>query len=202
MKLFYSPGLCSLAPHIVAREAELPLTLVKVDTNSHQTEHGLDFYSINAKGSVPVLELDNGERLTEGAIIAQYLADQAGNRSLMPAAGTLARYRVMEWQNYIATELHKAFFPLLHANLDAAGKKTLVGFLRKKFEWVSQQLQHKQYLTGDNFTAADPYLFVVAGWAKYVNLELSDLDALKTFLHRVAARPAVKAAMQAEGLLA
>ncbi|MFZ5841606.1 MAG: glutathione transferase GstA [Pseudomonadota bacterium] len=200
MKLYYSPGLCSLAPHIVAREAGLPITLVRVDINRHQTEHGDDFYRINPKGAVPVLELDNGERLTEGAIIAQYLADQAGDRTLMPAAGTLARYRVMEWQNYIATELHKAFFPLLHAELNANAKAQLVGFLRKKFEWVSEQLGTKLFLTGEQFTAADAYLFVVAGWVGYINLDLSDLDALQTFLHRIRSRPAVRAALQAEGL--
>lgn len=201
MKLYYSPGLCSLAPHIVAREAGIPLTLVRVDVNSHQTETGSDFYGINPKGAVPVLELDNGERLTEGAIIAQYLADHAGARTLMPAPESLARYRVMEWQNYIATELHKAFHPLFHGELDDAGKARFVGFLRKKFEWVSQQLQHRFYLTGEQFTVADAYLFVVASWADYVKLPLADLDALQTFLHRVRSRPAVQAAMQAEGLL-
>lgn len=201
MKLYYSPGLCSLAPHIVAREAGIPLTLIRVDINSHQTETGSDFYGINPKGAVPVLELDNGERLTEGAIIAQYLADHAGARNLMPAPDSLARYRVMEWQNYIATELHKAFHPLFHGELDEAGKARFIGFLRKKFEWVSAQLQHRLYLTGEQFTTADAYLFVVAGWADYVKLPLSDLDALQTFLHRVRSRPAVQAAMQAEGLL-
>lgn len=200
MKLYYSPGLCSLAPHIVAREAKLPLSLVRVDTKSHLTEDGTDYYRINAKGAVPLLELDNGERLTEGAIIAQYLADQAGARELMPAPGSLARYRVMEWQNFIATDLHKGFFPLFHAELNEVAKSQLLDSLRKKFAWVSEQLGHRLYLTGDQFTAADAYLFVVAGWAAFVSLNLSDLDPLQTFLQRVRARPAVRAALQAEGL--
>ncbi|MBI3899261.1 MAG: glutathione transferase GstA [Gammaproteobacteria bacterium] len=201
MKLYYTPGLCSLAPHIILREAELPFSLERVDTNTHKTEHGVDYYTINSKGQTPLLELDNGERLSEGAIIAQYISDNAGNHHLMPAAGSMARYRVMEWQNFITTELHKGYAPLFNPDVDAPNKAILTAALHKKFEWISNQLHGKSYLTGDSFTAADAYLFVVTGWAKFVGLDLSDLTELQSFLKRVAARPAVRAALKAEGLL-
>jgi glutathione S-transferase len=202
MKLYYSPGACSLAPHIVAREAGLELTLERVDTNTHKTAKGLDYYTINPKGAVPVLEFDDGGRLTEGPIIAQYIADHARNIALMPAAGTLARYRVMEWQNYVTSELHKSFSPLFdNPALDDAGKAKYLAALVKKYNYVNSQLEGRDYLTGNTFTAADAYLFVVTGWAKYVNLDLSQLPHLQKFLDRVAARPAVRAAMLAEGLL-
>lgn len=201
MKLYYSPGACSLAPHIVLREAQLAFTLERVDLKSHKTEHGADYTAITSKGSVPLLELDNGEVLSEGPIITQYISDQAANTDLMPAAGTLARYRVMEWQNYITSELHKSFSPLFDATQGDAAKAHFSSALHKKFEWVSQQLDGRQYLTGDKFTAADAYLFTVAGWAKYVNLDLSAYDNLQVYLKRIAARPAVHAAMTAEGLL-
>lgn len=132
MKLYYSPGACSLAPHILLCEAELPHALVKVDTASHRTEDGIDFYTINPKGYVPVLELDNGERLTEGPVIAQLIADRAGREDLMPTAGSMARYRVMEWQSYITSELHKSFSPLFNPALDAAAKAVFGATLVKK----------------------------------------------------------------------
>ncbi len=179
----------------------MPLTLERVDTNTHKTAAGLDYYTINPKGAVPVLELDDGGRLTEGPVIAQYIADRAGNTKLMPAAGTLQRYRVMEWQNYITSELHKSFSPLFgNPAVDDAGKAKYLAALTKKYTWVNEQLEGRQYLTGDSFTAADAYLFVVTGWAKYVKLDLSSFGHLQGFLQRVAARPAVKAAMEAEGL--
>ncbi|HJV62432.1 MAG TPA: glutathione transferase GstA [Albitalea sp.] len=201
MKLFFSPGACSLAPHIVLREAQLPFELERVDTKTHKTQHGADYYGINAKGYVPLLELDNGERLTEGPVIAQYLADTADNRTLMPPAGTPQRYRVMEWQSYITSELHKSFSPLFNPAFDAAAKANFVAALRKKFDWIDSQLEGKQHLTGDAFTAADAYLFTVASWAPHVQLDLSDLKHLQAFMQRVAARPAVQEAMRAEGLL-
>jgi glutathione S-transferase len=201
MKLYFSPGACSLAPHIVLREAGLPFTLEKVDVAKHVLASGGDYFAINAKGQVPVLELDGGERLTEGPVIAQYIADQAGNTTLMPAAGTLARYRVMAWQNHITSELHKSFSPLFTPAFDATAKALHSQLLRKKYEWVDSQLAATPFLTGDSFTAADAYLFTVTGWAKYVGLDLSDLPHLQAFLARVASRPAVQAAMKAEGLL-
>lgn len=200
MKLYYSPGVCSLAPHIVLCETNTPYSLERVDTGTHTTENGVDYYTITSKGQVPLLELDDGQRLSEGPIIAQYIADLAQRTDIMPAAGTLERYRVMEWQNYITSELHKAFWPLFNPAFDAASKKVFADALRKKFAWVSNQLRGKQYLTGDNFTAADAYLFTVARWSKYVGLDISDNEHLQAFLARVAARPAVREAMQAEGL--
>ena len=200
MKLYYSPGACSLAPHIVLRETELPFTLERVDTAKHTLASGGDYYAINPKGMVPVLELDDGERLTEGPVIAQYLADKAGNTQLMPAAGGLARYRVMEWQNYITSELHKSFAPLFTADFDASAKAVQSKLLRKKFEWVDSKLANASFLTGEQFTAADAYLFTVTRWANYVKLDLADLANLQAFLARVAARPAVQAAIKAEGL--
>lgn len=202
MKLYYSPGSCSLAPHIILRETRVPFELVKVDIGAHKTQSGTDYYAINSKGYVPLLELDNGERLSEGPVIAQYLSEQAQRQDLIPAAGTMARYRVLEWQNYITSELHKAFAPLFDPASDANAKATVVELLRKKLAWVSEQLAGKQYLTGETFTAADAYLFVVASWARYVNMDLSDLGNLQAFLQRVAARPAVQEALKAEGLVA
>lgn len=202
MKLYYAPAACSLAPHIVLREAGLTFDLAKIDTARHVTADGSDFYAVNAKGQVPVLEFDDGTRLTEGPVIAQYVADNAGAISLMPAAGTLARYRVMEWQNYITSELHKSFTPLFHDDFDATAKRALVGVLRRKLAWLDGQLAGKPYLTGEAFTAADAYLFVVLGWARFVKLDIADLSHLQAFIARVAGRPAVREAMRAEGLLA
>jgi glutathione S-transferase len=200
MKLYYSPGACSLAPHIVLREAGLPFSLEKVDTSTHKTAQGVDYYTINPKGQVPVLEIEDGERLSEGPIVAQYVADQAKNTDLMPAAGTKARYRVMEWQNYVTSELHKSFTPLFNPAVNAEAKGVIAENLKKKYRWVSTQLEGREYLTGSTFTVADAYLFTVSGWAKHVGLDLSDLSHLQKFLSRVAARPAVKEAMRAEGL--
>ena len=202
MKLLFSPGACSLAPHIVLKETQQPFELEKVDTSTHTTAGGADYYAINPKGAVPVLELESGERLTEGPIIAQYIADRVGRADLLPAAGSMDRYRVMEWQNYITSELHKTFTPLFNPDLDSSAKKTLASVLRKKYEWVNTQLQSKDYLLGKSFTVADAYLFAVTGWAKYVSLDLADLKHLQDFLARVAGRPAVREALKAEGLLA
>jgi glutathione S-transferase len=201
MKLYYSPGACSMAPHIVAAEAGIALTLEKVDTQRHVTVSGADYYGINSKGQVPFLQLDDGSTLSEGPVIAQYLADQAQARGLMPAPGTIARYRVLEWQNYVTSELHKGFSPLFNPKFDAAAKTLMLGLMRKKYEWLDKQLAGKSYLTGNDFTAADAYLFTVTGWAKHVKLDLSDLPNVQAYLARVAARPAVIKAMTEEGLL-
>jgi glutathione S-transferase len=198
MKLYACPGTCSLAPHIMLRETGQPFQLVPVDISTHRTADGRDYYAINRRGQVPALELDDGELLTEGPIIAQYIADRAGAIELMPAAGTLQRYRVMEWQNYITTELHKSFTPLFSGDFDAAAKAVHARKLRQKFEWVDAQLAGRRFLTGDAFTAADIYLYVVSGWARLVKLDISDLANLQSFLGRVAERPAVRAAHQAE----
>lgn len=197
MKLYFSPGACSQAPHIVLREINANFQLVAVDTGKHTFANGQDFYAVNAKGQVPVLELDSGERLTEGPIISQYLADRANATALLPVSG-MARYRVLEWANYITSELHKSYTPLFNPELDATAKSVLRKSLRKKYEWVDAQLAGKKHLTGEAFTIADAYLFVVTNWRRYVDLDLSDLSNLNAFLERVAARPAVEAALRAE----
>jgi len=202
MKLYYSPGACSLAVHIVLRETGTPFELVKVDTAAHETQDGANFYGINPKGQVPVLELDGGERLTEGPILAQYVCDQAGRLDLMPAANSMARYRVLEWQNYITSELHKSFTPLFGGSLDASAKTLQSAVIRKKLGWVSAQLAGTDHLTGAAFTAADAYLFTVSRWTQFVNIDISDLSPLNRYLDRVASRSAVQAAMQAERLSA
>lgn len=201
MKLYYAPGACSLAPHILLQETQLPHELEKVDLKAHKTQHGDNYYKFNTKGYVPLLELDNGEMLSEGPVIAQYICDQAGRDDLMPAAGTMARYRVMEWQNYITSELHKSFGPTFNPTLNPEIKTYLVEGLKRKYEWVDTQLQGKPYLTGDNFTAADAYLFTVTNWAKLIDLDLSAHNNLQDYMARISERPAVQEALKEEGLL-
>lgn len=201
MKLYFSPGACSLAPHIVLREAGLNFDLEQVNLDSHRTQGGADFYAINPKGQVPALELDGGDILTEGPIIAQFIADMSSNIKLLPTAGGTARYRVTEWQNYITSELHKSFTPLFNSKLDTEAKATLRELLRKKYEWLNSQLAQQDYLTGSEFTIADAYLFTVTSWAGYVDLSLTDLTNIQAYLARIKARPAVNAALRAEGLL-
>lgn len=201
MKLYYSPGACSLVPHILLKDVALPFVAERVNTKAHTFGDGKDFYAVNPKGSVPVLELDDGSRLTEGPIIAQYICDRAGRTDLMPAAGSMARYRVMEWQNYVTSELHKSFSPLFGTAFDASARPVFVEILLKKFRWVDSQLAGKDYLTGSEFTAADAYLFTVTRWAEYVNVDLGGLQSLQAFQQRVSQRPAVRAALLAEGLV-
>ena len=201
MKLYFSPGACSLAPHITLRETELPFELVRVDLAAHKTQAGDDYFAITSKGMVPALELDDGTRLTEGPVIVQYVCDKAARHDLMPAAGTIARYRVMEWQNYITSELHKGFSPLLNPALDTTAKKTLIGVVRKKLEWISGQIKQQSYLTGDNFTGADAYLFTICQFPRFFGFDISDLSDLQAYLGRIAARPAVQKALKAEGLI-
>jgi glutathione S-transferase len=201
MKLYFSPGACSLAPHIVLREAGMAFTLERVDTAKHLTTSGTDYFALNPKGQVPLLVLDDGTRLSEGPVIALWIADHSAHTTLMPAAGSVARYRVMEWQNHITSELHKSFTPLFNPAFDSAAKGLHAKLLRKKYEWVDSQLAGSSHLTGEDFTAADAYLFTVTNWAKPVGLDLSDLANLQRFMVRTAARPAVQEAMKAEGLL-
>jgi glutathione S-transferase len=201
MKLYYSPGACSLSPHIVLRESGLPFTPVLASTKTHQLADGTDYYTINPLGYVPLLELDDGQRLHEGPAIVQYIADQVPAKQLAPAAGTMARYRLMEWLNFVTSELHKGFSPLFSKDFPEEGKAILRKKLGERLSWVNQQLEGKQYLMGDNFTVADAYLFTVAGWGKYVGVDISGLPHLSAYMARVAARPAVQEAMKAEGLL-
>ncbi len=201
MKLYYSPGACSLSPHIVLREAGLAFEPVLASTKTHKLQDGTDYYGINPKGYVPLLELDNGERLTEGPAIVQYIADQVPAKKLAPAAGTMARYRLQEWLNFITSELHKSFSPLFNPAMPEEGKALYRTRLGDRFKWVDGQLAGKNYLMGEDFSVADAYLFVVAGWGKHVGVDISGLANLGAFMARVAARPAVQEALKAEGLL-
>lgn len=199
MKLYYSPGACSLSPHIVALEADLPLQLEKTDIAKKTTASGEDFLKVNPKGYVPALKLDDGTVLTEGPAIVQFLADKAPASKLIPAAGTMERYRVLEWLNFISTELHKSFSPLFNpANTDAR-KQEARDYLARRFTTVEQQLAKTPFIAGDSFTVADAYLFTVLGWGKYVNVELP--KPLQEYLGRVFQRPAVQQALKEEGLI-
>lgn len=201
MKLYYSPGACSLAPHIVIHEAGLAYTPVLASTKSHKLQDGTDFYTINPLGYVPVLELDDGTRLREGPAIVQYLADQAPHKNLAPANGTLARYRLQEWLTFIGTELHKSFGPLFTPGTPEDYKPQVRERLLGRLQWVDGELAHKPYLMGEQFTVADAYLFTVSNWCGHVGVDISGLKHLAAYRERIAARPAVQAAMKAEGLL-
>ena len=201
MKLFFSPGACSLSPHIALLEAGVPFDLQKVDTKSHQTAEGGDFYAVNAKGYVPVLQLNDGQLLTEGPAIVQYIADQKPESKLAPKAGSIERYRLQEWLNFITSEIHKGFSPLFAADTPAEYKEIATEKLGKRFDWLSTQLAGKSYLMGDTFTVADGYLFTVINWGQWVGIDLANWPVLKEYHGRVAARPQVQQAMKAEGLL-
>lgn len=201
MKLYYSPGTCSLAIHILLREIGAEFEIERVDTAAAKTATGADFKTINIKGVVPVLALDEGGHLTEGPVVAQYLADRANRTDLMPAAGTAERYRVMEWQNCITADLHKGFGPLFKPQVDEQSKDYFRQVLRQRFEWPDTVLADRDHLTGTGFTAADAYLFVVSQWAGLVQLDLSDLGHLQRYLQNISQREHVRAAMKAEGLI-
>lgn len=200
MKLYYNPAVCSLAPHIALREAGISPTLVKVDIRAHTVEDGGNFYQINPKGYVPVLELDDGSRLTEGGAILEYIADLKPEANLAPAHGTMARHRLREWLGFISTEVHKGFAPLFNPAMTDELKNAQRKKLGERFDWISAQLAGKSYLTGEQFTIADGYLFTVLGWGKWTGIDVSKWPVLTAFIARVGARPAVQAAMQAEGL--
>jgi len=201
MKLYYSPGACSLSPHIAFREAGLPVTLVKASTKTHQLDDGTDFYTINPRGYVPVLELDDGERLTEGPVIVQYLADRNPASGLAPAAGTIERYRLQEWLNFITSELHKQFSPLFAANTPAEYREILKEKIGKRLDWLSGELKGKDYLMGKQFTVADGYLYTILRWTGFVSIDLAKWPVLAAYEARVAARPKVQEALIAEGLV-
>ncbi len=200
MKLYYSPGACSLSPHIVLRESGLAFEPVLASTKTHKLTDGTDYYTINPKGYVPLLELDSGERIGEGPAIVQYVADQVPAKKLAPANGTLARTRVQEWLTFIGTELHKQFSPLFNPAMPAEAKALFTAKILDRFKWVNSQLEGRAYLTGDNFSVADAYLYTVARWTKPLGLDISGLRHLGDFMQRMEARPAVQAALQAEGL--
>ena len=199
MKLFYFPGACSLSPHIVLREVGTKFDLVKVDLAAKKTESGDDYLKINPRGYVPALQLDDGSVLVEGPAIVQYLADQNPSAGLAPAPADSKRYELQSWLTFIGTEVHKQFSPLFNPNSVDAQKAASIQALKGRFAYLESELGARQYLMGDKFTVADVYLFVVLGWAGYVKLELS--PNLQAYLGRIAGRPAVQAALKAEGLL-
>ena len=201
MKLYYAPGACSLSPHIVALELGRPLDLVKVDISQGKLADGSDFSAINSKGYVPVLEFDDGQRLTEGPAIVQYLADRKPEANLAPSAGSLERYRLQEWLNFITSEIHKQFSPLFNPALPDDWKQAARDALARRFDWLSTQLTGKSYLMGERFTVADAYLFTVLNWPPLTGVDLARWPVLQDYVARVAARPKVREAMQAEGLL-
>ena len=200
MKLYHSPGACSLAVHIALREAGQPFELHKVDLATHRLADGSDYHAINPRGYVPLLELDNGERLSEGPAIVQYIADLAPASKLAPPAGTMPRYRLMEWLNFITSEVHKSFSPLFNPAMPEEGKAVYRARLHSRFQWLDEQLEGKQWLMGDTFTVADGYLFTCTRWGGFVGVDTSAFKNLSAYMARVQARPAVQAAMKAEGI--
>ena len=198
MKLFYSPNACSLAPHIVLRELGLPFDLIKVDLQQHLTELGEDFYRLNKKGQVPVLQLEDGSFLTEGAVISQFLVDQFERKDLLPEINTPERYQTLSWMNFIASEIHKAYSPFFHESYGEESKTAFSMILNKHYAWVDQQLDGQNYLSGSNFTIADIYLFVVTRWADFIGLDLEHFIHLTAFMQRIAHRQTVQDAIAAE----
>ena len=201
MKLYYSPGACSLSVHITLHESGLAFEHVLASTKTHLLPDGTDYYTINPLGYVPLLELGDGTRLTEGPAIVQYIADQVPDKNLAPANGTVARAQLQSWLNFIATEIHKNFGPLFSPATPAEYKQTLIERLQSRLAWIDGQLAGKDYLMGAQFSVADPYLFTVTNWAPRVGVDISGLTHLAAFRERVAARPAVQMAMKEEGLI-
>ena len=200
MKLFYKPGACSLASHITLRESGKDFTLIGVDLMHKRTENGDDFLKVNPKGQVPTLLLDDNTLLTEGVAIMQYIADSVADRQLLAPVGTINRYRTLEWLNYIATELHKGFTPLFRPDTPEDYKPTARALLDKKLAYIDESLANAQWISGSRFTIADADLFTVLRWAFAVKLEMAGYKNIAAYMERVAARPAVAAAMAAEGL--
>ncbi len=207
MKLYYTPGAGSLCCHIVAQELGLPLKIVKVNLREKKSEEG-DFLAVNPKGQIPALVLENGEVLTEGVAILQYLAAQKATEGLMPAAPGLAHYRALEWLNFTATELHKNYTPLFFPDRFVADEAARAQFvegqrsaLLKKLSWVDGELKGRAFVLGDRFTICDAYLFTCLSWSRFVNLDTSSFEHLTAWMGRVGARPAVLATLKAEGLL-
>ena len=200
MKLYYTPGACSQAPHIALNELGLSYEPVKVDLTKHTLADGTDFYSINPKGYVPMLELDDGTRLTEVSVLLQYIADQKPG-TLAPAFGTKARWQLMEWLAFISTEVHKGFGPLWNPQTPAEVRERTVQALGNRFTFIVKTLEQQPFLAGDAFSIADAYLWVVLNWADYHKVDLAPWPALQQFRKRIAARPAVQATLQAEGLV-
>jgi glutathione S-transferase len=199
MKLYYSPGACSLSPHIVLREAGLPFELEKVDLKTHTTSDGGDYYAVNPKGYVPALKLDDGTLLTEGPAITQYVADLKPESKLAPAAGTLPRYQVIEWLHFIGTEIHKQISPLFHHPTPEV-REAQVTKIKGRMALVAKALGDKPYLMGEQFTLPDAYLFVMLRWSQRMAKEVFAVPGMEAYFERMKARPAVQAALAAEGL--
>jgi glutathione S-transferase len=201
MKLYYYPGACSLAPHIVAREAGIPLSLEKVDLANRTTETGANYATVNPKGYVPALGLQDGSVLTEASAIVQYLADQQPGSALAPAPGTMERYRLLEWLGFISTEIHKGFGPLWNPATPDAVKAATKERLAVRFAYLDEALAKQPYLLGETFTIADAYLFTVVNWTNFHAVDISPFPNLKAFQARIASRPSVQQALEAEGLV-
>jgi glutathione S-transferase len=200
MKLYYAPAACSLAPHIALSEAGLPHELVRVDLRTHTLPDGRDYYAVNPKGYVPTLQLDDGSRLTEAAVVLQYIADRKPG-TLAPEFGSAERYHLMEWLNFIATELHKGFGPLWKPNTPDAYKAIVIENLGKRFDYIAPILEKQSFIAGHTFTIADAYLFTILNWTKGLKVDLSRWPALTRYLDRIAARPGVQQALREEHLL-
>ena len=200
MKLYFAPGACSLSPHIVLREAGQNPELIQVNLQEKKTKDGGDFTKINPKGQVPVLQTDDGDTLTEGPVIVQYIGDKAPGSKLVPPAGSKERYKMQEWLNFITSELHKGIGPLFRPTTPDAYKELSKTNVSNRFKWINDQLAGKQYLMGDTFTAPDAYLYVMTRWAGRVGIDIAQWPNLKAFNERVAARPKVQEAIKAEGL--
>jgi glutathione S-transferase len=201
MKLYYAPGACSLSPHIALLEAGLPYTLEKVDFSTKKTSAGIDYLTINNKGAVPALQLDDGRVLTEGPAIVQYLADLKPESALAPRAGTFERYQLMEILNYISSEVHKGFGPLFNPKTTADAKAAAIENIGKRFDWLTGFLGSKTHLMGNTFTVADTYLFTILNWTGHVGIDLGKWPALKAYHSRIAQRPKVHQALKEEGLV-
>ncbi|MGQ0676622.1 MAG: glutathione transferase GstA [Rhodospirillales bacterium] len=200
MKLYYLPGACSLSPHIALREAGIPVELDKVDRATRKTESGKDYLAVNPLGYVPALETPDGRVMREASVIVQWIADQKPAAKLAPPAGTPERYKLQEWLNYISTELHKGTSPLFNPKATDDWKAVVKERLFERYDYASKHLEKNKYLMGDQFTVADGYLFTVLGWTKFVGIDLGKWPVLKVYCERVAQRPAVQAALKAEGL--
>jgi glutathione S-transferase len=201
MKLYFYPGACSLSPHIVLTEAGLPFERIRVDGKTKLTEGGADFKQVNPLGYVPVLELDDGTKVTEGPAIVQYIADKAPGKNLAPPVGTMERTRLQTWLNFVSTELHKGFSPLFNPSMPDEAKKIFRDRLATRFAYLDAHLAKNDYLMGKEFSAADAYCFTVSNWAQRVDVDLSPYANVLAYRKRVSPRPAVQAAMKAEGLI-
>lgn len=199
MKLYYTPGACSLSPHIALLEAGLPFSLHKVDLKEKKFDSGEDYHGVNGKGYVPALQLDDGQVLTEGPVIVQYIADRNPAAGIAPAAGTMERHRLQEWLNFITSELHKSLGSMFNPAQTPEWKEAVKTTLGKRLDWLSKQLDGKQHLMGEKFSVADGYLFTILDWAKPLGFDLSKWPVLEQYLARIGQRPKVVEAMKAEG---